>query len=54
MADEGLTPEQIAFKKKYGRLPPKKKVMKGPLGRVGGGVRQLLSTAVVTSSIFLL
>jgi hypothetical protein len=38
MADEGLTPEQIMFKKKYGRLPPKKKAMKGPLGRVGGGV----------------
>lgn len=42
MADEGLTPEELAFKKKYGRLPPKKKAMKGPLGRLHhGGVSRL-------------
>eukprot|EP00045_Choanoeca_perplexa_P007665 m.70451 g.70451 ORF g.70451 m.70451 type:complete len:115 (-) comp14163_c1_seq1:96-440(-) len=45
MADAGLTPEQIMFKKKYGRLPPKKKVMKGPLGRVGGGERTFFDSA---------
>eukprot|EP00050_Salpingoeca_kvevrii_P005807 m.285778 g.285778 ORF g.285778 m.285778 type:complete len:106 (+) comp11437_c0_seq1:78-395(+) len=44
MADEaGLTPEELAFKKKYGRLPPKKKG--NPLARLTGGDRKFFDSA---------
>merc|ERR1711907_556144 len=46
MADAAnLTPEEIMFKKKYGRLPPKKKAAKGPLARIHGGERKFFDSA---------
>eukprot|EP00054_Salpingoeca_dolichothecata_P008104 m.46302 g.46302 ORF g.46302 m.46302 type:complete len:106 (+) comp17507_c0_seq1:56-373(+) len=37
MDEANLSPEDLAFKKKFGRLPPKKKNKGGALGRLAGG-----------------